>query len=126
MDRKCPVSAPDSKAKRVLATFEQKYACKFPCAYALPKKKKKFINQKPLHYLSSALILPYDQSIHVKSCSFGKSTSFYGHQPSEFCLGEKEMLDSELYNMCTGEACGCTPMPTACSSYFTSLVPTRG
>lgn len=35
------------------------------------------------------------QSINVKSSSLSKSTNFYRNHPSEFCLGEKEMLDSE-------------------------------
>lgn len=46
---------------------------------------------------TSALLYfsPTTQSIHVKSSSLSKSTNFYGNQPSEFCLREKEMLDSE-------------------------------
>lgn len=46
---------------------------------------------------TSALLYfsPMTQSIHVKSSSRSKSTNFYRNQPSEFCLREKEMLDSE-------------------------------
>lgn len=112
-------------------TFEQKYACKFPCAYILAKKKHYLINQKPLHYLSSALLQPYDpiESIHVKSSSFSKSTNFSGNQPS----GKRRCrTQGALEEVCTGGACAhrrgqsCTPMPTVCSSCFTSLVHADG
>lgn len=65
MDRNVQCLLLTAMLGKVLATFEQKYACKFPCAYTHTKKPPKNINQKPLHYLSSVLLQPYDP---VNSC----------------------------------------------------------
>lgn len=94
MDRNVQCLLLTARLGKVLATFKQKYACKFPCAYTLAKKKNSLIRNL---CTTSALLYfsPMTQSIYVKSSSLSKSTNFYRNQPSEFSLREKEMLDSE-------------------------------
>lgn len=132
MDRNVQCLRLTARPGKVLATFKQKYACIFPCAYRLTKNKHSLIRNlcttPALLYFS-----PMTQSINVKSSSLSKNTNFYGNQPSEFCLREKEMLNSESSirdvhwrGLCSLQRVELHPNANCLCACFTSLVHTTG